>query len=140
MLPFRIKTIVMLFGNEDQVLLARKIRQYTSILTVIHSCMNPTAYGTLTKTFRSWLARYARWVNSLFQCGYPQRENNQEEIGRSLKRTRMSSEHLQKFKLIHLISGNTPDMNLPVETRNTQVLQLRSKMIYRNRERKETAV
>ena len=140
MLPFRISTIVMLFGNEDQVLLARMIRRYMAILTIIHSCMNPIAYGTLTKTYRSWLARYARRVNSLIQCGHPQRENNQGEIGRSLKRTRMSSEHLQKFKLIHLISGNTQDMNLPVETTDTKLLQVRSTMIYRIRERKETAV
>lgn len=140
MLPFRLNMIVMLFGNEDQVLLARTMRRYTSILTVIHSCTNPIAYGTLTKTFRSWLARYARWLNSLIQCRHLQRENNQEETVRSLKRTRKSSEHLRKFKLIHLISGNTQGMNLPVETTDTRLLQVRSKMIYRNRERKETAV
>lgn len=142
MLPFRLSTIVMLFGNEDQVLLARKIRRYTSILTVIHSCMNPIAYGTLTKNFRSWLARYARWVNSLIQCKHLQRKSNPEEAAKILKRSRMLSKHLQEFKSIHLISGDTQDMNSrPVfETADTRLLQVKSKMICRVRERKETAV
>lgn len=140
MLPFRLNTIVMLFANEDQVLLAKTIRRYTSILTIIHSCVNPIAYGTLTKKFRSWLARFARRVNSLIRCRPLQRENNQEESGKSLKRTRMSSEHLQKFKLIHLTSDHTPDMNLPVENADTRLLQVKFKMIYRKKERKETAV
>lgn len=140
MLPFRLNTIVMLFANEDQVLLAKTIRRYTSILTIIHSCVNPIAYGTLTKNFRSWLARFARRVNSLIRCGPLQRENNQEESGKSLKRTRMSSEHLQKFKLIHLTSDHTPDMNLPVENADTRLLQVKFKMIYRKKESKETAV
>ena len=140
MLPFRLNTIVMLFANEDQVLLAKTIRRYTSILTIIHSCVNPIAYGTLTKYFRSWLARFARRVNSLIRCRPLQRENNQEESGKSLKRTRMSSEHLQKFTLIHLTSDHIPDMNLPVENADTRLLQVKFKMIYRNKERKETAV
>lgn len=142
MLPFRLNTIVMLFGNEDQVFLARMIRRYTSILTVIHSCVNPIAYGTLTKNFRNWLARYARWLNSLIQCRPLQRKNNQEETGNILKRTRMSSEHLQKLKLNHLLSGQTQDItkNLPVETADTRLVQVKSKIMYRNRERKETAV
>lgn len=122
MLPFRLNTIVMLFANEDQVLLAKTIRRYTSILTIIHSCVNPIAYGTLTKNFRSWLARFARRVNSLIRCRPLQRENNQEKSGKSLKRTRMSSEHLQKFTLIHLTSDHTPDMNLPVENADTRLL------------------
>lgn len=142
MLPFRLSTIVMLFGNEDQVLLARKIRRYTSILTVIHSCMNPIAYGTLTKNFRSWLARYARWVNSLIQCKHLQHKSNPEETAKFLKRSRMLSKHLQEFKSTHLISGNTQDLNSrPVfETADTRLLQVKSKMICRVRERKETAV
>ena len=140
MLPFRLNTIVMLFANEDQVLLAKTIRRYTSILTIIHSCVNPIAYGTLTKNFRSWFARFARRVNSLIRCRPLQRENNQEESGKSLKRTRMSSEHLQKFTLIHLTSDHIPDMNLPVENADTRLLQVKFKMIYRNKERKETAV
>lgn len=142
MLPFRLSTIVMLFGNEDQVLLARKIRRYTSILTVIHSCMNPIAYGTLTKNFRSWLARYARWVNSLIQCKHLQHKSNPEETAKFLKRSRMLSKHLQEFKLTHLISGDTQDLNSrPVfETADTRLLQVKSKMICRVRERKETAV
>lgn len=142
MLPFRLNTIVMLFANEDQVLLAKTIRRYTSILTIIHSCVNPIAYGTLTKNFRSWFARFARRVNSLIRCRPLQRENNQEESGKSLKRTRMSSEHLQKFTLIHLASDHTADMNLPVENADTttRLLQVKFKMIYRNKERKETAV
>lgn len=142
MLPFRLSTIVMLFGNEDQVLLARKIRRYTSILTVIHSCMNPIAYGTLTKNFRSWLARYARWVNSLIQCKHLQRKSNPEEAAKILKRSRMLSKHLQEFKSTHLISGDTQDLNSrPVfETADTRLLQVKSKMICRVRERKETAV
>lgn len=142
MLPFRLSTIVMLFGNEDQVLLARKIRRYTSILTVIHSCMNPIAYGTLTKNFRSWLTRYARWVNSLIQCKHLQRKSNPEETAKFLKRSRMLSKHLQEFKSIHLISGDTQDLNSrPVfETADTRLLQVKSKMICRVRERKETAV
>lgn len=140
MLPFRLNTIVMLFANEDQVLLAKTIRRYTSILTIIHSCVNPIAYGTLTKNFRCWLARFARRVNSLIRCRPLQRENNQEESGKSLKRTRMSSEHLQKFKLIHLTSDHTPDMNLPVENADTRLLQVKFKMIYRKKESKETAV
>lgn len=142
MLPFRLSTIVMLFGNEDQVLLARKIRRYTSILTVIHSCMNPIAYGTLTKNFRSWLARYARWVNSLIQCKHLQHKSNPEETAKFLKRSRMLSKHLQEFKSTHLISGDTQDLNSrPVfETADTRLLQVKSKMICRVRERKETAV
>lgn len=140
MLPFRLNTIVMLFANEDQVLLAKTIRRYTSILTIIHSCVNPIAYGTLTKNFRSWFARFARRVNSLIRCRPLQRENNQEESGKSLKRTRMSSEHLQKFTLIHLASDHTADMNLSVENADTRLLQVKFKMIYRNKERKETAV
>ena len=142
MLPFRLNTIVMLFANEDQVLLAKTIRRYTSILTIIHSCVNPIAYGTLTKNFRSWFARFARRVNSLIRCRPLQRENNQEESGKSLKRTRMSSEHLQKFTLIHLASDHTADMNLPVENADTttRLLQVKFKMIYRNKERKEIAV
>lgn len=142
MLPFRLSTIVMLFGNEDQVLLARKIRRYTSILTVIHSCMNPIAYGTLTKNFRSWLARYARWVNSLIQCKHLQHKSNPEETAKFLKRSRMLSKHLQEFKSTHLISGDTQDSNSrPVfETADTRLLQVKSKMICRVRERKETAV
>ena len=142
MLPFRLSTIVMLFGNEDQVFLARTIRRYTSILTVIHSCMNPIVYGTLTKNFRSWLARYARWVNSLIQCRHPQRKGNPEETVKILKRSRMSSKHLQEFKLIHVKSGNTQDMNSRplVEAADARLLQVKSKMIYRNRERRETVV
>lgn len=142
MLPFRLSTIVMLFGNEDQVLLARKIRRYTSILTVIHSCMNPIAYGTLTKNFRSWLARYARWVNSLIQCKHLQHKSNPEETAKFLKRSRMLSKHLQEFKSTHLISGDTQDLNSrPVfETADMRLLQVKSKMICRVRERKETAV
>lgn len=142
MLPFRLSTIVMLFGNEDQVLLARKIRRYTSILTVIHSCMNPIAYGTLTKNFRSWLARYARWVNSLIQCKHLQHKSNPEETAKFLKRSRMLSKHLQEFKSTHLISGDTQDLNSrPVfETADMRLLQVKSKMICRVRGRKETAV
>lgn len=67
MLPLRVTAIVM-FGDEDQVLLARKIRRYAAILTVMHSCVNPIAYGTLTKHFRLPLVRFARWVNSLIKC------------------------------------------------------------------------
>ena len=142
MLPFRLSTIVMLFGNEDQVLLARTIRRYTSILTVIHSCMNPIVYGTLTKNFRSWLARYARSVNSLILCRHLQRKSNPEETAKSLKRSRMSSKHLQEFKLIDLISGDTQDMNSRpvVETADTRLLQVKSKMKHRIWEMKETAV
>ena len=132
----------MLFGNEDQVFLARTIRRYTSILTVIHSCMNPIVYGTLTKNFRSWLARYARWVHSLIQCRQPQRKSNPEETVKILKRSRMSSKHLQEFKLIHVISDNTQDMNSRplVEAADARLLQVKSKMIYRNSERRETVV
>ena len=131
MLPFRLSTIVMLFGNEDQVFLARTIRRYTSIVTVIHSCMNPIAYGTLTKNFRSWLARYARRVNSLIRCRHPQRQSNPEETVKILKRSRMSSKHLQEYKSIHVISGNTQDMNSRplVEAADARLLQVKSKMI-----------
>lgn len=142
MLPLRLTTIVMLFGDEDQVLIARAVRRYASILTIFHSCVNPIAYGTLTKNFRSWLARCARWFNPLIQCRLLQCKKNREEAGDILKRARISMEHLQNFKLNYLLSGNTQDaaQKVPVETAETTLFQVNSKAIYKNRERKETAV
>lgn len=136
MLPLRLTIIVMLFGDDDQVLTARAVRRYASILTIFHSCVNPIAYGTLTKHFRSWLARYVRWFNSLIQCRPLQCKKNQEETGTILKRARISTEHLQRN-----LSGNTQDVAVvvPAETAETGLFQVNFQ-ICSTRERKETAV
>lgn len=138
MLPFRLATIVMLFGDEEQVSLARKIRRYTSILTVIHSCVNPIAYGTLTKHFRSSLARCARWLNSFIQCRLPHCRRDQDTTVNILKKSGIS----RNLKLNYLSSSTTQDItkNVTDETAETRLIQVKPESVCRNIERKETSV
>lgn len=141
MLPLRLTTIVMLFGDEGQVLTAREIRRYASILTIFHSCVNPIAYGTFTKVFRSWLSRYACWFNSMIQCRPLQYKKNREEDGNIFKRTKLSTEQVHNLiKFNRVLSGNGEDdaMKVPAETTENPLFHVYSKT--RNRVRKETAV
>lgn len=120
-LPYRLATIVVMFGDGHSVRLARNIRLYTSVLTIFHSCVNPIAYGTLTKRFRSCLARCIRWFNSWFRCRCAHR-----------------AKYLQTRKLNRLSSKQAKNPQVAI----TSVwIKLDSGSFYRNRDRrKETAV
>ena len=121
MLPYRLATMVMMFGEEHHNRLARYIRQYTSVLTIFHSCVNPIAYGALGKHFCSCLARFNSWI----QGGSAQHANNRE----------VSSKPHQNRTLNQLLSRKsrkTPVMITSVK------FHLEAERFYENR--KETTV
>lgn len=91
MLPYRLATIIMMFGDQHHARLARYVRQYTSVLTIFHSCANPIAYGTLTKQFRFFFgARCIHRSSSWFPCRSAHKAKNLENtvniVNRSLSR------------------------------------------------------
>ena len=123
MLPYRLATIVMMFGDQHQARLARYVRQYTSVLTIFHSCVNPIAYGTLTKQFRFCFgARCIRLFSSWFPCRFANQAKNLADtvniFNRSLSRN----------------AEKTPEFFTSVK------IKLEPESFQRNMQRKETAV
>lgn len=71
MLPNRLATIVVVLGDESKPnRIAGHVRQYTSVLTIFHSCVNPIAYGVLSK-------RVVAWFRLCFRGRSKHRRNNQ---------------------------------------------------------------
>lgn len=71
MLPNRLSTIVVVLGDESKPSrIAGHVRQYTSVLTIFHSCVNPIAYGVLSKRVVAWFRLCCRGRSK-------QRRNNQ---------------------------------------------------------------
>ena len=65
MLPHQLCGILWDFGGHKEKQMVLYMADYTNMLLLIHSCMNPIIYGTLTKHFRNLFARYIFTV-SLF--------------------------------------------------------------------------
>lgn len=137
MLPYRLATIVMMFGDEHQARLARYTRQYTSVLTIFHSCVNPIAYGTLTKQFRSCFIGWIRWFNSWGPERSAMHAKNREANVDTLKDNTTPRKHLQNRKLNRSSSEEPQETQVVMTPLN---IKLERESFCRNIDRKETAV
>lgn len=63
MLPSQVGWMLLDFGNERQQKIAANIVfKFSIVLTVFHSCLNPLAYGSITKQFRRGYVKYLSYL------------------------------------------------------------------------------
>ena len=67
MLPGHIAWMLLHFGGEKELGASEHIFQFSDVLAIIHSSLNPVIYGTLTKRFRQG---YMKYLSYLFCCRF----------------------------------------------------------------------
>lgn len=67
MLPGHIAWMLLHFGGKTEKLVADYIFYFSDHLAIIHTCLNPIIYGTLTKRFRQG---YVKYLSYIFCCNY----------------------------------------------------------------------
>jgi hypothetical protein len=84
MLPGHIAWMLLHFGGKEEQRVSDEIFKFSDVLAIIHSCLNPVIYGTLTKRFRQG---YMKYLSYLFCCRFCGLSGKTE---RSLKGNRTS--------------------------------------------------
>lgn len=67
MLPGHIAWMLLHFGGKNERRVSEGIFQFSDVLAIIHSSLNPVIYGTLTKRFRRG---YMKYLSYLFCCRF----------------------------------------------------------------------
>ena len=104
MLPSHIAWIMLHFGGEEHQWVANEvIFTVADVMSVLHSCLNPVIYGTLTKRFRQ---EYMRYLSTLLccrgdcGCKVPCGRGKGDWIGRTRsERTERATEFIELRKL-----------------------------------------
>lgn len=84
MLPGHLAWMLLHFGGENERLAAYAIFNFSDHLAIIHTCLNPVIYGTLTKRFRQGYVKYltyifcCRFYAKLKDSGSPRRNGTSE--------------------------------------------------------------
>lgn len=84
MLPGHIAWMLLHFGGKKERRVSDEIFEFSDVLAIIHSSLNPVIYGTLTKRFRRGYMKYLSYLFCCRFCGLT------EKTTRSLKGNRTS--------------------------------------------------